>query len=371
MTPQEREWMQLALDLAASARGQTSPNPMVGAVIVNGGAIVGRGSHRWTEKKHAEVLALEEAGEKARGAVLYVTLEPCSHTGRTGPCADAVIGAGIQRVVIAMADPNPLVNGSGLQRLREAGVEVEMAEDFCAPAQALNEAFVHFQRFGRPLVTLKAAVTLDGKIAAPEDNRGWITSVRARQHVQTLRYATDAIATGIGTLLSDDCLLSDRTGQPRSRHLLRIVLDSQLRAPPDSRMVASCQGDVLIASTSAANPERRKMLESRGVEVVECDGPDGRVSLRLLVEELARRKILSLMVEGGSKVNWAFLESGIADKIFFYYAPKILGGVGSLPVAGGVGRQSRSDAIRLRDLKLHQITEDEFAVEAWLRKEEW
>jgi diaminohydroxyphosphoribosylaminopyrimidine deaminase/5-amino-6-(5-phosphoribosylamino)uracil reductase len=358
-----------ALDLARRGTALASPNPMVGAVVVRDGEVAGRGFHTWAGVKHAEVLALEEAGPRARGATLYVTLEPCSHQGRTGPCADAVIAAGIARLVSPMEDPNPLVGGLGFRRLREAGVEVVIDQAHAAEAQKLTEPFAHFMRRGRPLVFLKAAVTLDGKIAAPEDNQGWITSEQARLHVQQLRHASDAILTGIGTVLGDDCLLTDRTGAPRSRRLLRIVLDSQLRIPLHSRMVESCRDDVLVATTSAASPERRKALEARGVRVVVCDGADGRTSLRKVVEHLAGERYLSLMIEAGSKVNWAALESGVVDKIFFYYAPKILGGMQSLPVAGGAGRKRRVDAIRLKDVTLHQITADEFAVEAYLVKD--
>ena len=360
--------MSEALTLAGRGAGQTSPNPTVGAVIVRDGAIMGRGYHVWSQRKHAEVVAIEEAEDRARGGTLYVTLEPCSHQGRTGACADAVIQAGITRVVAAMQDPNPLVGGAGFRRLRDSGVEVEISGEAAEAAAKLNEAYIHFMRTGAPLVTLKAAVTLDGKISAPDDNRGWITSEKARGHVQTLRYETDAIVTGIGTVLSDDCLLTDRTGRPRSRPLLRIVLDSQLRIPPDSQMVRSAADDLLVVATSAASMQRRQTLEERGVHVVTMDGEDGRVDLRQLVRWLAREKYLSLMVEAGSKVNWAFLETGAADKIFFYYAPKVLGGLQSLPVAGGTGRRRRSDAILFRGVTLHNIAEDEFAVEAWLVK---
>ena len=362
-------YMAEALDLARRGVGLASPNPMVGAVVVRGGEVAGRGFHTWAGVKHAEVLALEQAGERARGAALYATLEPCAHQGRTGPCAEAVVAAGIARVVAASEDPNPRVSGLGFQKLREAGVEVVLDQAHAAEALKLNEPFVHFMRTGRPLVFLKAAVTLDGKIAAPDDNQGWITSPEARLHVQQVRHAADAILTGIGTVLGDDCLLTDRTGLPRGRPLLRIVLDSQLRLPLTSRMVESCRDDVLVAATSAASAERRKALEARGVQVVVCDGADGRTSLRKLVEHLGGRQILSLMIEAGSKVNWAALESGVADKIFFYYAPKILGGMLSLPVAGGAGRKRRSDAIRLKDVTLHQITRDEFAVEAYVIKD--
>ncbi len=362
------DYMKDALDLARQGQGRTSPNPAVGAVLVREGNVVGRGSHTWAGVKHAEILALEEAGEDARGATLYVSLEPCSHHGRTGPCTEALIAAGVSRVVAAMADPNPLVSGVGLRRLREAGVAVEIASAYSQEAAGINEAFLHFMRRSLPLVTLKAAVTLDGKIAAPDDNQGWITSETARAHVQQVRHRSDAILTGIGTVLADDCLMTDRTGLERSRPLLRIVLDSQLRLPPAARLVTTCQSDVLVVTTSAASPERYRALENLGVRILTLDGPGGRTDLRRLVEYLGREKYLSLMIEAGGKVNWAALESEVADKIFFYYAPKILGGLHSLPVVAGIGRRRRADAILFRDVALHKISEDEFAVEAWLVK---
>jgi len=362
----DARWMARALELAREGLGQTSPNPAVGAVIVREDAAVGEGFHTWAGVSHAETVALAQAGGAARGATLYVTLEPCSHQGRTGPCADEVVAAGIARVVVAMEDPNPIVRGTGIRRLRDAGLEVVLVD---APEAArLNEAYSHFMRTGRPQVTLKAALTLDGKIAAPEDNRGWITSEQAREHVQQVRHLHDAIVTGIGTVLADDCRLSDRSELPRSRALLRIVLDSQARLPLDSKMIEAGTSDLLVAATSAASPERRRQLEARGVEVAILDGADGRASLIRLVELLAARRYQSLMIEAGSKVNWAALESGVVDKVFFYYAPKILGGLTSLPVAGGTGRRRRVDAIQLRGLELHRITPSEFAVEAWVEK---
>jgi diaminohydroxyphosphoribosylaminopyrimidine deaminase / 5-amino-6-(5-phosphoribosylamino)uracil reductase len=364
MTP----YLEEALDLAAQGLGRVSPNPAVGAVIVRDDVVVGRGFHTRAGVKHAEVLALEEAGDLARGATLYVTLEPCSHHGRTPPCAEAIVAAGVKKVVAATEDPNPRVRGAGFRLLKNAGIEVEIDSRYTAGAALLNEAFTHFMRTGRPLVVLKAAVTLDGRIGAPDDNEGWITSETARAHVQTLRHLSDAILTGIGTVLADDCLLTDRTSQERSRPLLRIVLDSLLRLPVESRMVASCRDDVLVVTTSAASPERRKRLESKGVRVEVLEGADGRVDLDAVVSLLAREKYLSLMIEAGSRINWTALESGITDKIFFYYAPKILGGTQSLPVAGGTGRRRRADAIQFHDVKLHQITSNEFAVEAWLDK---
>jgi diaminohydroxyphosphoribosylaminopyrimidine deaminase/5-amino-6-(5-phosphoribosylamino)uracil reductase len=272
-------------------------------------------------------------------------------------------------VVTAMEDPNPRVRGEGISQLRAAGIEVNVDERYAQRAAQLNEAFIHFMRSGRPLVTLKAAVTLDGKIAAPEDNEGWITSDLARAHVQTLRHRSDAILTGIGTALSDDPRMTDRTGEERSRPLLRVVMDSQLRLPLESHLVASARSDVLVITTSAASAERRKRLEAKTVRVEVLDGADGRADLTAVPELLAREKYLSLMIEAGSKINWTALETGVADKIFFYYAPKILGGLQSLPVAGGIGRRRRVDAIRFRDLRVHPITATEFAVEAWLEKD--
>ncbi len=360
--------MREALDLAHDKVGQTSPNPTVGCVITRDGETVGRGAHVYAERDHAEVVALREAGDLARGADVYVTLEPCSHTGRTGPCAEALIAAGVARVYVAMLDPNPVVAGSGVARLQAAGIGVEMVEAARVEAERLNEPFSHFMRTGRPLVTLKSAVTLDGKIAAPEDNEGWITSELARLHVQSLRHASDVMITGISTVLADDCLLTDRTGLPRSRPLLRIVLDSQLRLPVHSRMVTSCKNDVLVATTTAYSAGQRAALEAKGVEVLVLDAANGRVSLELLIQELGRRKYLSAMIEAGSMVNWSALDGQAVDKVFFYYAPKILGGMRSLPVAGGLGRMTRQDAILLRGMKLHPITQEEFAVEAWLEK---
>jgi diaminohydroxyphosphoribosylaminopyrimidine deaminase / 5-amino-6-(5-phosphoribosylamino)uracil reductase len=207
---------------------------------------------------------------------------------------------------------------------------------------------------------------LDGKISAPDDNRGWITSERARAHVQELRHDHDAILTGIGTLLADDCLLSDRSGMPRSRPLLRIVMDSQLRMPRDSKMARSAAGDVLLVATSASSPERRQALEARGIQVLIFDGPGGRADLRSLVNWLGQQRYLSLMIEAGSKLNWTALESGAIDRIFFYYGPKILGGLEALPLAGGIGRRRRADAIRIRNITIHQIPPDEFAVEGYV-----
>jgi diaminohydroxyphosphoribosylaminopyrimidine deaminase/5-amino-6-(5-phosphoribosylamino)uracil reductase len=364
------EFMLGALALAREGVGLTAPNPAVGCIIVNGTEPVGFGSHTWDGVKHAEVLALEQAGPLARGATAYVTLEPCAHTGRTAPCCDALIAAGLARVVYASNDPNPAVSGEGLRRMRAAGIVVEQSKEFQAEADKINEGFFHFIRTRRPLVTLKCAMTLDGKISAPEDNTGWITSERARAHVQTLRHATDAMITGIGTVLADDPLMTDRSGLPRVRPLLRVVLDSTLRIRLDSKMVQTSQpGDLMIVTTSAASCDRRAALEKRGVEVRSFDGRKGRVDIRDVVSLLGERRCLNAMIEAGSKLNWAALEAGAVDKVFLYYAPKILGGLASLPMAGGTGRLRRMDAIVLERTTIHSIPPDEFAVEAFLRKD--
>lgn len=362
-------FMQEALDLAKRGCGLTSPNPTVGAVIERDGKAVGRGFHTWSGKDHAEIVALREAGNSARGATLYVTLEPCSHTGRTAPCADALIEAGVARVVAAMEDPNPQVAGGGFRKLKDAGIEVTLDDVAKPEAERLNEPFFHFMRTGRPLVTVKAALTLDGKIAAPQDNVGWITSDVARADVQQVRHFSDAILTGLGTVLEDDCLLTDRSGLPRSRPLLRIVLDSQLRIPLGSKIVTSAKDDVMVVGTSIAPTERRRNLEAAGIRVLIADGTGGRTNLPKVLEYLAGERYLSLMVEAGSKVNWNMLDSQIADKVLFYYAPKILGGLNSLPVAGGQGRMRRADAMLLDRLKVHPISENEFAVEAYVVKD--
>jgi diaminohydroxyphosphoribosylaminopyrimidine deaminase/5-amino-6-(5-phosphoribosylamino)uracil reductase len=360
--------MRQALSLAAQGRGLTSPNPTVGCVIEQAGTLVGTGFHTWAQVDHAEIVALKQAGASAHGATLYCTLEPCSHQGRTGPCAKAIIDAGIARVVVAMEDPNPRVSGSGLEMLHAEGIEVSVDDSARDESEKLNEPFIHFMKTGRPLVTIKAALTLDGKIAAQQDNFGWITSEVARADVQLVRHYSDAILTGLGTVLEDDCLLTDRSGLERSRPLLRIVLDSQFRIPRTAKIITSAREDVLVVGTSAAPPERRKALEAAGIQTLIADGPAGRTDPRKVVEFLARSRYLSLMVEAGSHVNWSMLDTQIADKVLFYYAPKILGGFKSMPVAGGQGRQRRIDAIMLERLTVHSISTDEFAVEAFVVK---
>ena len=375
----DQQYLRWAIELAQKSFGLASPNPNVGALLVDSsGEVLGEGFHTYDGKKHAEVLALEKAGQKARGATLYINLEPCCHQGRTGPCTEALIQAGIKRVVACTADPNPVVSGRGFARLRQAGVQVTsgILEEEARP---LNDAFAKYIRYHLPLVTLKAAMTLDGKIAPPPEDLaggtlpaagptgGWITSNEARAHVQLLRHQHDAILVGVGTLIADNPLLTDRSGLPRRRPLLRVIVDSHLRLPREPRVVQTAKDDVLVFC-SFAEEKRKQQLQNQGIQVeqVAPSGPDGRPDLQAICRRLAEREITSVMIEGGAMVNWAALASGTADKVFFYYSPKILAGTGSVPFAAGVGFRKMSEAAHLKWLRLHRFGED-FAVEGYLR----
>ena len=365
-TPDDNLHLTRALDLARAGIALTSPNPNVGAVLVANNVIVGEGTHTYSGKKHAEILAIEQAGERAKGGTLYVNLEPCSHQGRTGPCADAVIAAGIRRVVCCMQDPNPLVAGQGFAKLRAAGIEVEIG-GFEMEARKLNEAFAKYVRRKTPLVTLKCAMTLDGKIAR-HANPGastqgaarteWITGEAARAHVQQLRHQSDAILTGIGTILADDPLLTDRTPEPRRRPLLRVVLDSRLRLPLTSRLAQSAREDVLIF-TETADPVRKKELEKLGILIEQVPRSDEHsLDLSFILKRLGELEITSVLLEGGSHLNASALDSGLVDKVFLYLAPKIFGDE-AIAFASGL-----QNAIQLADTQLHHFGND-FAVEGY------
>jgi diaminohydroxyphosphoribosylaminopyrimidine deaminase/5-amino-6-(5-phosphoribosylamino)uracil reductase len=326
--------MEHALALARKGTGLASPNPMVGCVIVREGQIVGEGFHQYEWRDHAEIVALKSAGDKARGATLYVTLEPCNHTGRTGPCTEAIIAARVQRVVGAMDDPNPVNAGRGFERLRAAGIEV--FNGVCEEeARRLNEAFAFWIRTKKPFVTLKSAMTLDGQLAMQLSRKkkgknsgrrdDWITSEESRAEVHLMRHTSDALLTGIGTILADDPLLTDRSGLPRRKLLVRVVLDSRLRLSPKSRIVKTSDNDLLVFSTVPANSAKARKLQNAGVEIVRAKTRNGRIDLFWVLAELGRRDILSLLLEAGSTLNGAALAAGIVHKLFFFYAPKIAG----------------------------------------------
>lgn len=359
VTRTDHQWMEVALELAAQGEALASPNPLVGAVLVRGEEEVARAFHTYDGLKHAEVLALEAAGETARGTTLYTNLEPCSHHGRTPPCVEAVIAAGVRRVVAAIPDPNPQVNGAGFQRLRAAGIEVVTgirAEE----ARRLNEAFACRIRTGRPLMTLKAGLTLDGKIArnAPPGHL-WITGEESRAHVQHLRHQADAVLTGIGTVLADDPLLTDRTDRPRRRPLLRVVLDAGLRLPLDSQLVRTAQGDVLVFCGEDVWMGKRKKLEERGVETLQLKESGGRISLAAVLKELTERQIISVLLEAGARVNAYALDMNLVDKLWLFYAPKFLG-ASAVPLLADEGKVPP-----LLHYRLHRFDRD-FAVEGYL-----
>jgi diaminohydroxyphosphoribosylaminopyrimidine deaminase / 5-amino-6-(5-phosphoribosylamino)uracil reductase len=336
---EDTQWMNHAIELAQCSVGVSSPNPAVGCVLVQkDGTNVGEGFHEYDKLDHAEIVALKQAGEKARGAIAYVTLEPCSHQGRTGPCAAALIAAQVSRVVVATGDPNPAVNGQGIARLRAAGVAVttDVLRD---EARVLNDGFARYIQHRLPFVTLKAGVSLDGRIApqsVPTGQTHYITSEASRAVVQRMRHASDALITGVDTVVADDPMLTDRSGLRRRRPLLRVILDSSLRLPLDSRLVRSAQGDLLVFHASAQS-DRVRALEDAGVRLERVDAINGHVSLARMTERLGEMQVLTAMLETGSRLNSAALASGIVDQLCLFYAPRFLGS-DAVPLLAGSGR---------------------------------
>jgi diaminohydroxyphosphoribosylaminopyrimidine deaminase / 5-amino-6-(5-phosphoribosylamino)uracil reductase len=372
----DNEFLQRAIDLARQGTGLASPNPLVGALIVDPqGNVVGTGTYTFDGVKHAEILALESAREKARGSTLYINLEPHAHLGRTPPCTEALINAGIRRVVASMADPNPRVSGRGFEQLSAAGIHVEvgMLEQ---EARQLNEAFARYIRHGVPFVTMKSAMTINGKIAysAPTGTPsapgvpagGWITGEEARLHVHEQRHESDAILVGVGTILADDPLLTDRSGKPRRRRLLRVVLDSHLRLPLESRLVQSAiDGDILVFCASA-DEKKSDELQKRGIRVEQIRGNNRRPEIQTVLRRLGEMEITSLMIEGGSTINGMALASGVVDKVFLYYAPQIMGDAGSVPFASEAGFGGEKPLLQVRRSRLHRFGDD-VAIEGYLR----
>ncbi len=353
--------MRRALELAAQGRGRVSPNPMVGAIIVKDGRVVGEGFHTYAERKHAEVWALERAGELARGATCYVTLEPCCHFGRTPPCTHALIAAGISRVVVAMEDPNPLVCGNGLIELTKAGVEVEVGL-MRKEAERLNEIFIKYIQTQRPFIHLKTATTLDGRIATCTGQSRWITSEESRYRSQLLRAEYDAILVGSGTVLADDPELTLRIDATRHKPLYRVVLDRRLRTPLHARILSDVAPVLIFASETAAEAYHSEQLaevvnsfRKRGVEVY-FKHEDG--YLRAVLEQLAKQGITSLIVEGGAEVNWQFIASGLVDKYTLFLAPIIVGGRTALSSVGGVGFDNLASAFRLTIESIERVGQD-------------
>ena len=348
------EYMREALRIATKARGRTSPNPMVGAVIVKDGRIIAEGWHRQAGTPHAEVHALKMAGNLAKGATLYVTLEPCSHFGRTPPCANAIIQAGIRKVVAAMSDPNPKVAGRGFQILRDAGIEVEVGicED---EARKLNEVFLKWVTTDKPFVTLKTAMSLDGKIATSTGQSQWITSETSRRRVHELRDIHDGIMVGIGTILADNPSLTTRI--EGGKNPVRIIVDSNARTPLNSNVVIDGQAKTIISVTKNAPTARLLSLTSAGVEIIVA-GDGANVDLNLLMNEIAKREITSIFVEGGGTLNFSLLEAGLVDKVYAFIAPKIIGGGEALTSVEGEGFKNLANAIQLKDISTEMIDND-------------
>lgn len=359
--------MRLALRLAARGAGQTSPNPMVGAVLVRDGQLVGKGFHGQAGGPHAEVCAIRDAGGQALGATLYVTLEPCNHQGRTPPCTEAILTEGIGRVVVGCADPNPGVTGGGVDLLRSRGIRVEVGvlEQQC---RRLNEAFIKHVTTGLPLVIAKVAASLDGKIACHTGDSRWISNERSRRFVHRLRHSVDAILVGVGTVIADDPSLTVRLPRRSGNNPLRIILDTHLRTPLQSQVARlTAEAPTLIATGPSPDNRKRLSLERQGVEVLSLRLEEGRVCLPALLRDLGNREVTSLMVEGGAEVHGAFFHNNLVDKLYVFFAPKIIGGSGAIPMVGGIGASSVSEASNVKHVRLRRF-EDDIMIECYTER---
>ncbi|WNS76093.1 bifunctional diaminohydroxyphosphoribosylaminopyrimidine deaminase/5-amino-6-(5-phosphoribosylamino)uracil reductase RibD [Bacillus sp. DTU_2020_1000418_1_SI_GHA_SEK_038] len=347
-------YMQLALKNAQAMKGQTDPNPLVGAVIVNDNRVVGIGAHLKAGEPHAEIHAIRMAGEQARGGTIYVTLEPCSHYGRTGPCAEAIVKAGIKNVVIATLDPNPVVSGNGVKILEDAGIEV--VTGICeAESRKMNEVFNKYIVEKKPFITLKSGITLDGKIATHTSSSKWITSEDARHDVHQLRSENMGILVGVNTVIHDDPELTSRI--PNGRHPIRVILDSTLKIPLESKVITDKKAETWIFTGENYDKDKRKTLESLGISVFETTGSKT-VDLNNVVEILGEKLVSSVLIEGGGTINASFLETKLIDKVVLYIAPKLVGGKHAPTFLEGTGIEMMSDAVELSDVTVTPIGKD-------------
>lgn len=361
--------MKMVLRLAEKGKGRTSPNPMVGAIITKKGKIIGKGYHRMAGTPHAEIIALEEVGKKARGSTLYVNLEPCCHYDKkTPPCTNAIIQAGIKKVVLGMIDPNPKVSGKGIRLLRNAGIEV-VTGILENESKKMNEAYIKYITTGIPFVILKIASSLDGKIATASGESRWITGEQSRKMVHRLRSEVDAVMVGIGTVMKDDPMLNVRLVKGRNPH--RVILDPQLKIPLNARVLNSeserlSGAKIYIVTTPDSPNDKIVALKNKGAEIIYADSKDGYIDLILLIKELGRLGITSIIIEGGSETNASALRSGIVDKVMVFLSPKIIGGHDSKGSIGGKSPDKLANAINLKDMRVKRIGED-ILIEGYLR----
>jgi diaminohydroxyphosphoribosylaminopyrimidine deaminase/5-amino-6-(5-phosphoribosylamino)uracil reductase len=354
----DQKYMQMALDLAIKGEGFTSPNPMVGAVVVKNGKLAGGGFHEIVGGPHAEVNAIDAAGKLASGATLYVTLEPCNHTGRTPPCTQKILDAGIRRVVVAMPDPNQNVTGGGIQYLKQRGLEVTTG--VCEEqARKQNEAFVTYVTTGRPFVIAKCAATLDGRIATRTGDSKWVTGEASRRFVHRLRHAVDAIMVGINTVVKYDPSLTTRLDDCDGRDPARIILDSHLSIAPDARVLRQTSAaETILVAGKGQGQSKKTVFEKAGVRVIEAPLKHGRIDMAALMEQLGAMEISSLLIEGGSQVMASAFRAGIIDKVQFFYAPKILGGDDGIPICSGPGAELMRQSITLKDIAVQRFGDD-------------
>jgi diaminohydroxyphosphoribosylaminopyrimidine deaminase / 5-amino-6-(5-phosphoribosylamino)uracil reductase len=354
MKVKNQDYMALAINLAKAAEGQTSPNPQVGAVLVKEGQIVGMGAHLKAGEPHAEVHAIRMAGEKANGATLYVTLEPCSHFGKTPPCSNLVIESGIRKVFVASVDPNPLVGGAGIKKMRESGIEVEVGllEE---EAIALNKVFFHYISTGLPYVTLKSATSLDGKVATVTGESKWITGEEARKDVHQFRHTQDAILVGVNTVITDNPSLTTRL-ETGGKNPIRVILDSNLRTPLKSGVIHDQAAKTIIVTGAGAEPERAKQFEEQGIEIIKLETE--KVGIKEMLEKLGERGITSLYVEGGAEVHGSFLREKAFQRVITYIAPKLIGGRNAPSAYGGEGIARLEETVPLKVIDVKQIGQD-------------
>jgi diaminohydroxyphosphoribosylaminopyrimidine deaminase/5-amino-6-(5-phosphoribosylamino)uracil reductase len=354
----DQHFMQLALDLAVKGEGFTSPNPMVGAVVVKGDQVVGSGYHQKIGGPHAEVNAIDAAGKLAQGATLYVTLEPCNHTGRTRPCTRKIIAAGIKRVVLAMIDPNTDVAGGGADYLKQHGIQI--TSGVCREqALKLNEAFVKFVRTRRPFVIAKCAATLDGRIATRSGDSKWVTGEKSRQFVHRLRHAADGILVGINTVRNDDPSLTTRQPHGRSKDPVRIILDTHLAISPEAKLLRQeSDAETILVVGRGLTADKPTSFNQDGIRVIQAELDNGMIDLDALMDQLGAIGLTSILIEGGSRVLNSAFRAGIVDKVFFFYAPKILGGDDGIPICSGPGPELMSQSIAVNNIDVHRFGDD-------------